>query len=537
MKRFFKISKPKVKVASKSDNVFVKNLLGVMSVVVLGIFISFILTLSVRGIAGNPKSDELNTSKWTTKGPLELSPERGRYALLYSIVEDDSFIFSTPIARLATPDLGYANGNYVSLFAPFVSFAMIPGYILGSFVGLAQVGAYLAIAIFAVLNALLIRYIAIKLGAGSISATIGGLIFTFASPAFAYAVTLYQHHLSTFLILASLAIILKTKSLWSLPIIWFLFAMSIPVDYPNLFLMMPIALLATTRILWAEKNSHGIRINFRLLGLLTPITILIPLAFYVWFSLGSYNKPFQLAGTVESVNSIDSNGNPSAKKIIEDSNFTSTVKKEKKSALAFFQTRNILNGLYIHFISPDRGLLIFTPIMLFGVVGFIVLYKRNQTGLAVISGVIGANIALYSMWGDPWGGWAFGSRYLIPTYAMLSILIAIALARFNGKSAFLILFFIVGAYSVSVNTLGALTSNSNPPKVEVLTLESLSGKQERYSFDRNIENLLTSGSKSFVYNTYLKSVVTPVNYFFVISGILTFTLATLLVVLRLKKYE
>src|SRR3990167_10895887 len=116
------------------------------------IFCAVILALGLRGIRGNPTSEDLNYQYWKDEGPLELSPDRGKYALTYSIVEDKSFKFSLPVARFATPDLGYVNGQYVSLFAPGVSFITIPGYILGKSFGAAQVGPFAIIALFALLN-------------------------------------------------------------------------------------------------------------------------------------------------------------------------------------------------------------------------------------------------------------------------------------------------------------------------------------------------------------------------------------------------
>src|SRR5690606_17399700 len=125
----------------------------------------------------------------------------GRFALAYSLIENNSFYFTEEIARFASPDVGFHKGNYVSLFAPLLSFLATPGYLLGKYLGASQVGAFATISVFAILNLLLIRSVATKLGANSIAATIGAISFVFASPAFAYAVNLYQHHVSTFLIL------------------------------------------------------------------------------------------------------------------------------------------------------------------------------------------------------------------------------------------------------------------------------------------------------------------------------------------------
>ena len=181
------------------------------------LFSSVVLMVSLRGLYGNPTSLDLNSDKWQVNGPFELSPERGRFALIYSLVEDKSFQFSNSLGKFATPDVGINNkGQFVSLFAPLLSFLAIPGYIIGKFFGASQVGTFATVALFALFNLILIRLIAIRLGAKPLAATIASFIFLFATPAFAYAVNLYQHHISTFLILLSIYVLLNLKEhgLW-----------------------------------------------------------------------------------------------------------------------------------------------------------------------------------------------------------------------------------------------------------------------------------------------------------------------------------
>lgn len=516
-----------------------RKLLEMLGLSLLILFVTTVLLVSVRGKSGNPTSKELLSNDWMQNGPFELSPERGRYALLYSMIEDKSFSFSTDIARFATPDVAFSNGKYVSLFAPLVSFTAVPGYLIGKSLGVSQVGAYATVCIFAILNILLIRLIAIRLGAGDLTATVGGLVFGFASPAFAYAVTLYQHHISTFLILATLYLILRFKNWISLFVIWLLFAASIPVDYPNLALMFPLALYATTRIVWLEKERGELILRIKPFHILTFVSVILPLLFYVWFSHNSYEKPFQLSGTLKSVQSINEYGLPEkSSSVINTPLYQPTIEPElerKKSAVRFFKTRNMLNGLYLHFISPDRGMLFFTPIMLFALVGAFVLWKKDQKALALIAGVVGTNIVLYSMWGDPWGGWAFGSRYLIPSYALFAILISIALSRFARSSLFLLFFISIALYSIAVNTLGAITTSTNPPKVEVLALEKLSKVQEKYTFERNWDYLSTVGTKSYAYNTYFNKYLSPTQFYWGIVSLISFVLTLSLIYGYIKK--
>ena len=294
----------------------------------LFLFLAVVMAFSVRGLPGNPSAAELNADKWKDNGPMELSPERGRYALLYSLAENQSFSFSLDLAKFSTPDLAYQNGKYVSLFAPGVSFFAVPGYLLGKMAGFAQVGAFSAIAFFAIINAFLIRAIAIRMGAHPLAGTIGGVGFLFASPAFAYAVSLYQHHVSTFLILAAVYLLIGKRKqeypmenekwkmenthvgFWSLVGVWVLFALSIPVDYPNAFLMLPIAAVALAKTFMVFKKPGEVTIKISFLRAFAMAGVIIPLAFFAWFNTQSYGNPLQLSGTLERVLHIDENNKP-----------------------------------------------------------------------------------------------------------------------------------------------------------------------------------------------------------------------------------
>jgi hypothetical protein len=495
---------------------------------ILAILCALILVLSLRGISGNILPNELNTPKWVDNGPFDLSPERGRFALTYSIIETGSPFFSVPIARFATPDLGYKNNHYVSLFAPAVSFLVMPGYWIGKWFGLAQVGSFAVVALFAVFNTLLIRSIAIKLGAHPLAASLGALAFLFGTPAFTYGTSLYQHHISTFLILASVHILLTKKSILSLIFVWLLCAASIPVDYPNLVLMAPIGIFALSKLVkaWTEESQLKLRLN--LIGLLTLISVVLPLAFFIWFNNVSYANPFQLSGTVPSVERIDSQGKPAApENVIKDLEKFTTPDLQKKSAVSFFQPRNMINGFYIELISPDRGILFYAPVVILGILGVVIAYRKKLEGFSMLIGIIGANLVLYSMWGDPWGGWAFGSRYLIPLYAVMSIFLGLAVSRFRSSVMFLILFLTILSYSVSVNTMGALTSSRNPPQVEILQLEKISKKQEKYTFSRNWDLLRANKTVSYVYSALANRYFSALQYYFLINGLILFSIFSL----------
>ncbi|OGM19108.1 hypothetical protein A2686_00930 [Candidatus Woesebacteria bacterium RIFCSPHIGHO2_01_FULL_38_10] len=500
-------------------------------------FCAFVLILSLRGIGGNPTYETLNSSDLKEEGPLELSPERGRFALTYSIIEDKSFQFSLPVAKFVIPDLGYQDGRYVSLFDPGVSLLTIPGYIIGKYFDASQVGSFAIIGLFAIANALLVRSIAKKLGANPIASSLAALIFLFGTPAFAYAVTLYQHNVTVFLMLLSVYLLLKWKGILPLFFVWFLVVGSLIVDYPNFFLFLPIGLYALGRVFPIEDIGNTIRLNIKILGLVSFVTILIPVSLFLWVHKVSYGNPLQLAGNVRSVKDFDENGNPLFREDIlrrAGQEVVETPDSGDKTSIGFFKTRNMLSSLYIHLISNERGVLWFTPVILVGIFGISYLYKKRPGFTSLLLALLGSNVFLYAMWGDFWGGWAFGSRYLIPAYAVMSIFLAIALTEFKRKIFFLIIFLVLTTYSVSVNTLGALTTNRVPPKVEAVALEKVSGRKEHYTYLRNWEFLMANKSKSFIYQTFANDYVTAPQYYYIVSCSIIFVMSGQIAYMYLK---
>lgn len=500
-----------------------------------------VLFLSIRGVPGNPNSQNINTDYYKESGPLELSPERGRFALTYSLVEDKSVYFSVALARFITPDLGYWNGKYVSLFAPGVSMLIIPGYIVGKMLGISQVGAFSVISFFAILNMLLIKRISRALGASSLAGTLAGLVFLFATPAYTYGVDLYQHHISSFLILGGMAAIIIIKKQWlSLFIVWFLCSVSLIVDYPNLFLMFPIGLFALTRLVSFTKYKAKITANLHFVRVITLTSVILPCALFAIFNYVSYGSPLRLAGTVPYIAEIGSDGKPAvSQEILNQLNKLAEpdAKEHTPSSVGFFNTRNMLNGFYIHLLSFDRGVVVYTPVILFGFLGIYYLSKDKNRYLSLLLGVVGLNFLLYSMWGDPWGGWAFGSRYLIPSYAVMSIFLSFALTKLSSKLLFIIPFTIVLIYSIFVNTLGALTTSAIPPKIQAESLQLLSGKTEKYSFDRNWDFLNSYGTKAYSYGSYFYKKMTPRSFYFMFSSIISMLSISIIIISYFKTHK
>ena len=119
--------------------------------------------------------------------------------------------------------------------------------------------------------------------------------------------------------------------------------------------------------------------------------------------------------------------------------------------------------------------------------------------------------------------------YLIPSYAVLGIGIGVALSEWRKNIFFLGVSFVVLVYSLSVNTLGALTSSANPPEREVLAIEALSRKVEKYTPERNWDYLHENGSKSFIYQVWGRRYLSAEQYYWLVVAALLVGSGALLV--------
>lgn len=75
-------------------------------------------------------------------------------------------------------------------------------------------------------------------------------------------------------------------------------------------------------------------------------------------------------------------------------------------------------------------------------------------------------------------------------------------------------------YGIAVSTMGAVTSNANPPQAAVLALEKQTNQVEKYTVERNYDILKKNHSKSFVFEYKAHAYMTAMQYYYVVVGII-----------------
>ncbi len=553
----------------------IKNLLAILFIV---LFSSTLYVLTLRGQYGNPNPETMREELAKDFKSMELSPERGRFAHVISLAENGTYELSSALVDFVYPDVGFIKDKYYSYFAPGISHIAVPFYNFGKQFNLAQVFSFALISLFSIGAMIFIYLIARQIFELPVWASILAPIFyAFSSSAWSYAITFYQHHLTVFFFVAGFysAWQFGRNKKWSWVwgfIPWISYASAFTVDYPNPLFLLPMMIYFFWQA-WNVRLTDDVwRISFRTSFIFVSIGFFVITAWHLnlnathfggWQKLAggltSYKKlevrpildtsitatttTFYTTTTVATaeapepgittVNTATSTTITTISIATTTSNTTTFViateirviglKKEKpKDIVGFFVERRLPYSGYILFASPERGLLIFWPLCIIGFIGLYSAFKHKPVEVSTLFGGVFINMFLYFSWGDPWGGWAFGPRYMILSISILSIFVAYWVAK--GELWKRIVVFELFLYSSFISLAGALTTNAVPPKVEAIPLGA------EYTYFRNIDFLFEGKSGSFFYNSYAIQNMSLLEYAFLIYICLVLVVALLIFV-------
>lgn len=510
-----------------------KNFFAITFLVLLGVIF---YTLTIRGAVGNPDALTIKATLEGETKPMELSPERGRFAHVMALADYGTYDLPKVLADFVYPDVGYIDDRFYVFFAPGISFMAVPFYEFGKNFDLSQVFTFALVSIVSIGAMIFMFLIARQIFEMPIWASIiAPILFAFGSSSWSYAITLYQHHFTVFFFMSGLysawryGLNSRYSWLWGF-VPWISYAAAFTVDYPNPLFLLPMMVYFFWKAWIIHRNDEYWRISFRPSFIFVSIGFLIITGWHLNFNSTNFGGWQKLAGGIPSYKTIITQerellnfSTSSSKTIVEH------VSSKEKSVIGFFSEKRLPYGGYILLFSSERGLLIFWPLIIPALFGVYLAYKRNKAEVSALMGGVIANMLLYLSWGDPWGGWAFGPRYLILSISILSIFAAYWITK--GGIWKKIVLFELFAYSSFISIVGALTTNSVPPKVEAIPLGA------EYTYFRNIDFLFQGKSGSFVYNTYLSSIMSLEALTAIIYLTLLFIMAVLLFVLPRKKND
>ena len=178
-------------------------------------------------------------------------------------------------------------------------------------------------------------------------------------------------------------------------------------------------------------------------------------------------------------------------------------------------------------VSPSRGFFIFSPVMLFAIPGAFQVFKSRSGRdeklllcLTIASVTLFLNYCFFSVW---WGGWTFGSRFMVDTLSIFCFLIGYPLTThiqktYEGKrklfNSSFICFLTLMLISTSVEIVGAFTLSSGNYSWDtipaVIDTRSSVGMSRLWSFrdspiERSTRSLLHKINRfSVVSSTYIQ---------------------------------
>ncbi len=125
------------------------------------------------------------------------------------------------------------------------------------------------------------------------------------------------------------------------------------------------------------------------------------------------------------------------------------------SVLAFFTQVPLLEGLAGLLLSPSRGLFVYSPVLLFSLLGIIVIWMRGPALLRALS--LGPMLLLLviSKWFMWWGGHTFGPRILVDTTPILAFFLVPLTGYLDRHRLAKGLFALCAAVSIAAHALGA----------------------------------------------------------------------------------
>jgi len=129
----------------------------------------------------------------------------------------------------------------------------------------------------------------------------------------------------------------------------------------------------------------------------------------------------------------------------------------------------LLTGVAGLLFSPNRGLLIFTPIFIFAVWGAVQVWRTEaHPWMRYMAVGLGLHILLYAKFDQWWAGYAFGPRYFTDVEPPLCLLLVYGLVPLCRMPALAALGAALALYGVAVQAIGVYCDDENWNRTPVL---------------------------------------------------------------------
>ncbi|MFA7253153.1 MAG: hypothetical protein WC107_01200 [Patescibacteria group bacterium] len=418
--------------------------------------ISLFLIATSRASLGSPSKEDIQSNLKEAGQSFESSQERARYSLAEAIVRDKTLVLDN-YADQALPDIAYKDNHYYSVFPPGFSFLIAPALYLGDKIGQPVIAVFAIPLLASILSAIFIYLIAVNhLQISKLSGLISAVVFSLTTISWSYSVTLYAHTTSALCLIAGIYFALNSVKGSAINhfLVWLLYGIAILIDYPNALIMLPVVgfMFVTS---FARDNKFIERkermfLQFRFASTYTILPFLLLALALAFYNIKTFGEWTALAHNFRVTNLIE-NGEVTYQFLIS-------------RALDF---KYLQNGLFTLLLSKSRGIIYYCPILLFSIYGYIKVNEKWPKVASLFVLIFFINLVIYGSFYDPWGGWAYGPRYLIVAMPVLALLTGVAYEYIKIRSSWVFGFALLFFASFGIALLGALTTNLLPPAAEI----------------------------------------------------------------------
>lgn len=120
----------------------------------------------------------------------------------------------------------------------------------------------------------------------------------------------------------------------------------------------------------------------------------------------------------------------------------------------------LLDGVAGLLVSPNRGLLVYTPIMVFACWAAVQVWRRPvPPWVRWLTIGLGAHLVLYGKFDEWWAGYTYGPRYFTDVLPVLMILLVYGLVPLAGSRAVQVIAAVLALYGVAVQAIGVYAAD------------------------------------------------------------------------------
>ena len=489
-----------------------------------------VYALTNKAIPGNINSNSPEIAPPFTgeNSAFELSHERSSYATLVALDETGRTDLGPRLGDGAAPDAGYYRGKYYSFFPPGLAFTGWPLYEIGKQFNHSLAAAYFIVGIFGAIGLVVLFKICDEIfGFPHWLSLFVALSTGLASTYLNFSITFYQHVPTACLLLIGFYSAWRYGKYhnwaWA-AICWSAYGAASFFDYPNLIMFLPVIFYLIYQGVYLSKEGDKIKAGIKNSLVISAIFLVLLGGAHMYYNQVNYGSWSKFSNTLPRFNPREEGGGTDE---LESNDIEQVADDKSKVSFALKET-NLAKGFFVLLFDFDKSLLLHMPIFLLALLGIYKVRKNLNIDVVVVMLVIAGNILLYSSFFDPWGGWGFGPRYLVPCMPFFNILVGFWLQRAGFLKRLLVLPIVM--YSSFVAILGAVTKNFLVPKVEVLALNL------PYKFWSEFKFLWVNQNGTLIYNEFLKDKISLADYFVILVSFVILIFLVVLFVLPYTKY-